>query len=417
MTRKKSLRELEQIQQNLEYRKDNLKVIIADIVSPLEEKENANLKDRMIELENLVNTYWWIVIVKHIQKKLNPDYKTFIWTWRLEEIMEEMKENDANILILWNILKPRQIYNLNEKLKLIWAKAWDRIDLILKIFEKHAKSKEAKLQIELASIKHMWPRIYDMWMELWKQWAWVWTRWKWETNTEIMKRHLQKRELQIKKELAHYEKVRAQHRQSRKRKWIKTVWVVGYTNAWKSTLTNILTKKWVLAEDKLFATLWTSVGKMICNYYYDSETWKYSPPKEILINDTIWFIRDLPPNLIEAFKSTLEDSIEADLLLHVIDARDDKLEEKIEVVDNILDEIWANQKKLYVFNKIDWLSDEKFIYKHKKIVDWEEKVEEKIYKNKLEFLKEKYKNLNPIFISAVKKIWIEELKDRISKEL
>jgi GTP-binding protein HflX len=127
--------------------------------------------------------------MKHIQNKEVPDYDTFIWEWRLEEIIEEMKEVWANLLILWNPLKPSQIYNINEKLKFIWAKAWDRIDLILKIFERNARSKEAKLQIELASIKHMWPRIYDMWMELWKQWG----KWKWETNTEIMKRHLAKK--------------------------------------------------------------------------------------------------------------------------------------------------------------------------------------------------------------------------------
>jgi len=416
MPRQKSLRELEQIQQNLEYQNDNLRVFIADIL-PKEIKDKKNMQDRMIELENLVNTFGGTVILKHIQNKNLPDYNTFLWEGRLDEIIEEMQEQKANLLILWNILKAHQIYKINEKLKPIWAKAWDRVDLILKIFEKNAKTKEAKLQIELASIKHMWPRIFGMWMELSKQWAWVWTRWKWETNTEIMKRHLAKREQAIKKELAHFEKVRATHRQSRRRKWIKTVGIVGYTNAWKSTLTNVLTKKWVLQEDKLFATLGTSVGKMICNYYFDPETGKYSPPKEILINDTIWFIRELPPKLIDAFKSTLEDSIEADLLLHVIDARDDKIEEKIEVVDKILDEIWANQKKLYVFNKIDGLSDEEFVVKEEKIIDWEKTIEEKKYKNKLEYLKQKYASKNPIFISAGEKIGIEKLKEKISKEV
>ena len=391
MTRKKSLRELEQIQQNLEYQNNNLKVFLADIL-PKEIKDKNNMQDRMKELENLVNTFWWVIILEHIQNRNEPDYNTFIWKGKLEEIIEEMKLKKANLLIIWNILKPHQIYKINEMLKPIWAKAWDRIDLILKIFEKNAKSKEAKLQIELASIRHMGPRIFDMGMELGKQWAWVWTRWKWETNTEIMKRHLQKREIAIKKELKQFEKVRALHRKSRQRKNIKTVWVVGYTNAWKSSLTNILTKKWVLSEDKLFATLWTSVGKMICNYYFDSKTGQYSPPKEILINDTIWFIRELPPQLIQAFKSTLEDSIEADLLLHVIDSSDPKIEEKIEVVDKILEDIWASQKKIYVFNKIDKI------------------------KNLWDF-KQKFKKYNWVFISVYNKIWIEELKNRISKEI
>ncbi len=193
-------------------------------------------------------------------------YKNYIWWGKLDEIMAEMQEQNANLLILWNILKPIQIYNINEKLKPIGAKAWDRIDLILKIFEKNAKTMESRLQIELASIKHMWPRIFWMSEELWSQWS-GWSklsRWKWETNTEIMKRHLKEREIQIKKELEQYKKVRAEHRKSRSKKWLNTVWVVWYTNAWKSSLMNVLTKKWVLSEDKLFATLWTSVWKPCC---------------------------------------------------------------------------------------------------------------------------------------------------------
>lgn len=404
MWRQQSDRELEQIQQNLEYWEGELKVFIADIL-PKELDIRKNMEDRMLELENLVNTYWWVVIVKHIQNKSVPDYNTFIWEGRLDDIIAEMEIEWANILILWNILKPRQIYSINEKLKPIWAKAWDRIDLILKIFEKNALSRESKLQIELASIKHMWPRIYDMWMELWKQW---W-KWKWETNTEIMKRHLSKREKYIKDELDHFAKVREQHRQWRARKWIQTVWVVGYTNAWKSTLTNSLTKKWVLAEDKLFATLWTSVWKMFIPATYDENTWVYIKPKEVLVNDTIWFIRELPPKLVEAFKSTLEDSIESNLLLHVIDSSDPKLEIKINVVEEILENIWANQKRINVFNKIDDLDDLQFEIE----IDWENK----IYQNKLEFLKEKFNYLNPIFISASNKIWLDELKENIITNL
>lgn len=389
MGRQISERELEQFQEKIEYTSSKLRVFIADIL-PAELEIRKTMEDRMLELENLVNTYGWVVVVKHIQNKSVPDYKTFIGEWRLEEIMIEMKKENANILILWNILKPRQIYELNEKLKPIWAKAWDRVDLILKIFERNALSKESKLQIELAAIKHMWPRIFDMGMELWKQWG----QWKWETNTEIMKRHLAKREKHVKDELAHFAKVRVQHRQGRSRKWMKTIWIVWYTNAWKSTLTNVLTKKWVLQEDKLFATLWTSVWKMFVPATYDEETWKYIPPKEVLVNDTIWFIRELPPKLIDAFSSTLEDSIESDLLLHVIDASDPKLDIKINVVEEILEKIWANQKRLYIFNKIDWLSNEK-----------------------ISELKETYSDLDPIFVSAWDLIGIDDLKNKVIIEL
>ena len=216
-----------------------------------------------------------------------------------------------------------------------------------------------------------------------------------------MKRHLQRRKIAIKDELEHYIKVRAEHRKNRVRKGLNTVWVVWYTNAWKSTLTNSLTKKWVLAEDKLFATLWTSVWKM----WVEATEKNNFRWREYLINDTIWFIRDLPPELIDAFTSTLEDSIEADLLLHVIDAWDPKIEEKINVVDDILKNIWATWEKIYVFNKIDWIEGK--IYE-KTLENWE--VENISY---LEYLKEKFAEYNPIFVSAFKKINLEELKDKI----
>lgn len=390
----KNLRELEQLQQNLEYHNEELKVYIADVL-PLENRSEKDMEDRMLEVENLVNTYWGVVILKHIQKRGLPDYANYIWWGKLDEIIEEMKLSGANLLILWNILKPIQIYNINEKLKPIWAKAWDRVDLILKIFEKNAKTQESKLQIELASIKHMWPRIFWMSEELWSQWSW-WnkgSRWKWETNTSIMKSHLKRRELIIKKELEHFKKVRAEHRKSRNKKWLNTVWVVGYTNAWKSSLMNILTKKWVLSEDKLFATLGTSVWKMVV-FPKQENSENYQKPREFLINDTIWFIRDLPPKLIEAFASTLEDSIESDLLLHVIDASDPKLVEKIEVVDDILENIEARQKKIYVFNKIDNLTQEE-----------------------IDELRVRFLNYDPIFISTYNWVWIEELKYLIADKL
>lgn len=399
MTNTKSLRELEQIQQNLEYQNWELRVFIADVIPP-DVTSQKELDDRLEEVESLVSTFWWVVIVSHLQKRWLPDYKSYIWGWKLDEIMEEMKEKNANLLIIWNILKPLQIYNINEKLKPIWAKAWDRVDLILKIFERNAKTKESILQIELASIKHMWPRIFSMSDELWSQWAWwnKWSRWKWETNTSIMKTHLKRRETAIKKELEHFKKVRLEHRKARQKKWLNTVWIVWYTNAWKSSLFNLLTDKNVLAEDKLFATLWTSVWKMILglnNQTTTDENWvvKYQKPKEVLLNDTIWFMRDLPPNLIQAFASTLEDSIESDILLHLIDASDERYEEKIQVVDDILDKIEANQKRIYVFNKIDLLTN-----------------------SEIDELKVKYLDYNPLFISTYSWEWVEHLKDYLGEE-
>ena len=166
-----------------------------------------------------------------------------------------------------------------------------------------------------------------------------------------------------------------------------TIWIVGYTNAWKSSLFNILTRKWVLAEDKLFATLGTSVGK----FWIDE--WE-GEGKELLLNDTIGFIRDLPPDLIAAFTSTLEDSIESDLLLHVVDASDPWIEEKIKIVDETLDQIWAKQQRCYVFNKIDLLSEDS-----------------------LQEMKQQFERYNPIYISTYLQSGILLLKNRINNEI
>ena len=379
-----------------------LRVFLADIAPKNITKDI--LWDRMAELENLVNTFWGLVILTKLQRKDQPDLRTYIWKWKLEEIIQEMIRTWANLLIIWNVLKPSQLYKINEQLREASEEAGlkepirarDRIDLILKIFDKHANSLEAKLQIELASIKHMWPRIFGMGMELSKQWWagaswWGWAnRWLWETNTERMRRHLKDKQIKIKEKLKEFEKMRNLHRQSRIKKKLPIIWIVGYTNSGKSSLLNILTKKWVLAENKLFATLWTHVGKMFLFTQPEKGIWQ-----EVLLNDTIWFIRDLPPKLIDAFSSTLEDSIESKFLLHVIDASDPFIQERINVVNEILDDIWAKQKRIMVFNKIDLIDEDK-----------------------IEELKTKYtKNNDILFISVHDELWLEELKLELAKNL
>ena len=378
-----------------------LRVFLVDLVDKNTNKEE--LQDRMRELENLVETYWWIVVLQKYQKKDIPDPKPYVWKWKLDEIIHDMLLLKANLLIVGNALKPAQIRQINEKLRVVSEEnkldpkmeARDRIDLILKIFEKHATSGESRLQIHLAAIKHMWPRIYRMWMDLSKQWwaaSWGWagaTRGLGETNTERMKRHLKEQTLKIEKKLEEYAKMRKLHRDARIKKWMPTVWIVGYTNAWKSSLLNGLTKKWVLAENKLFATLGTNVGNLYV--ITDPVTGRW---KEILLNDTIWFIRDLPPKLIKSFSSTLEDSIESDLLLHVIDSSDPFVGEKISVVHDVLSDIWANQKRILVFNKIDLIDEEK-----------------------LNELKEMFPDEDKVFISVKSNIWLEELKNLIAKNV
>lgn len=366
---------------------EELKVFLADIVSPKVPREI--LEDRMRELENLVNTYGWLVLLQKFQRRENPDLKTYIGKWKLEEIILDMQAMDANLLIIGNILKPRQLYEISEQLRPYNIKVWDRVDLILKIFGKHAEGMEARLQIELASIKHMWPRIFGMGLELSRQGAGTGTRGLWETNTERMRRHLKEKAHKIKKKLEEYEKMRALHRESRKKKNFPTVGIVWYTNAGKSSLLNSLTKKDVLAEDKLFATLWTNVWKMFV--FTDITKWQ---GKEVLLNDTIGFIRDLPPQLIQAFSSTLEDSIESDMLLHVIDASDPFIDERIQVVDEILDQIWANQPRYKVFNKIDELEEDE-----------------------ITALKARYSDPDNQRISVHEAINLEELKDFIAHKV
>ena len=377
-----------------------IRVFLVDLVD--KSTNTTELEDRMRELENLVETYGWIVVLQKYQKKDIPDAKTYIWKWKLDEIIQDMLRLQANLLIVGNALKPAQIYQINEKLRLVSEEhrldpkmeARDRVDLILKIFEKHATSWESRLQIQLAAIKHMWPRIYRMWMDLSKQWwaaaggAWA-TRGLGETNTERMRRHLKEQTLKIEKKLEEYAKMRKLHRDARIKKWMPTVWIVGYTNAGKSSLLNGLTRKGVLAENKLFATLWTNVGNLYV--ITDPITWRW---KEILLNDTIGFIRDLPPKLIKSFASTLEDSIESDLLLHVIDASDPFVEDRIDVVHEVLHDIGANQKKILVFNKIDLIDEEK-----------------------LSKLRKTFTNENSAFVSVKDWIGLDELKQLIAKNV
>lgn len=367
----------------------DLKVYLVDIV---DRSIDVNiLEDRMLELESLVNTFGGMVVIKTYQKRDMPDKRTYIGSGKLQEIITEMKEVWAQLLIVGNVLKPSQVYQLNEKLRPIWAKAWDRVDLILKIFDKHADSMEAKMQIELAAIRHMWPRIYGMWMELSRQWWWwEWAmRWLGETNTERMRRHLKEKQFKITEQLKQYENMRRIHRDTRRKRWIPTVGIVWYTNVGKSSLLNYLTNKWILAENKLFATLGTNVWKL-----YLMTDPVMGTGKEFLLNDTIGFIRDLPPKLIQAFASTLEDSIEADLLLHIIDASDPYVDDRIAVVNYILHEIWANQKIIMVFNKIDLIDVPK-----------------------LKQLKLKFKDQDCVWISVLTGEWVEKLKEKLLEVL
>ena len=322
------------------------KAFLIDLVSPRTSKEQA--LGRLEELEELVNTFGGLVIVKQWQKRFSPHAKTYLGTGKVEQLGQEAKELGATIVIINAQLKPRQIYEINEELRPHGIVAWDRVDLILKIFAKHAKTTEARLEIELASIHHMGPRIFGMGMELSRQGGGIGGVGVGQTNTERMKRHLKEKQRRLKEKLEQYERGRTLQREGRRRRNLKSVALVGYTNAGKTSLLNALTGSKEYVANALFATLDTRIGQLFLPAKRESA----------LVSDTIGFIKELPPELIKAFTSTLSETIEADLLLHVIDGADQNVLDHIDVVDDILERIESDKiPRLLVINKIDSMSD------------------------------------------------------------
>jgi GTP-binding protein HflX len=318
----------------------------------------------------------------------------------LQEVVEIAEQEKVDIIIINNLLKPHQIFNIERMVEKKGVKVWDRIDLILKIFQKHADTTEAKLQIRLAGIRHMGPRIYRMGLELSQQAGGIGTRGSGETNIEQMKRHLAVEERAIKKQIGKYSNTRSLHRARRGRLGFKTVSIVGYTNAGKSSLLNALTKKGAYVADELFATLDTRVAKLWIPS--DGPLVKGGHLAKggigglsVLLSDTIGFIQDLPPQLIQAFRSTLEETVHADLILHVIDVSDQYMDEKIKEVEEVLAELEvADTQKIYVFNKIDNLK-----------------------RVPRAATKKNYKEFKPVFVSCYKGEGLEELKKQIAGSL
>lgn len=307
-------------------------------------------KEKMLadfeELELLVHTYGGKVFAATTQNFTRKDNATFIGTGKAQEVTETIGREKIDIVVVNASVKPGQLYTL----KKIFERSnpnivvWDRIDLILQIFSKHAKTSEAKLQIKLAFLRHMGPRIFGMGMELSQQAGGIGTKGIGETNTEIMRRHFRYEIRNVNKELKKILQTKQQQITQRKTSGSPTISIIGYTNAGKSTLFNTLTGDKNLVEDSLFVTLSSNVGKL------------YLPKikKEIFLTDTIGFIQNLPHELIESFKSTLLETVQANLILHLIDASGIWMENKIKVVQAILRELNVDStKQIYVFNKMD----------------------------------------------------------------
>ncbi len=307
------------------------------------------IETQLQETEQLVNTFGGEVIETMIQRRDHPDPGMYIGKGKVGELIDIVDHNSIDVVVINDLVKSSQLFRIEKTLWEISTQimVWDRIDLILNIFDQHATTTEAKLQIKLARATHMGPRIYGLGItELSRQGGGVGTRGKGETNIEFERRQIKVDQQKIKKELKKLIKQKHSRLRKRNEMGIGPVALVGYTSAGKTTLFNALTGKEKEMNKGLFTTLDTVVGKLKIPQL----------DQPILVSDTIGFITNLPPVLIDSFKSTLLESLEAKLLLHVVDAADPLVMEKIIVVENILDQLKANQPRIVVLNKIDLIN-------------------------------------------------------------
>ena len=335
------------------------------------------VKDYLDELKFLSETAGGVVKKRFIQKLESPNPKTFIGTGKIAEVQAYNKKNDISSVIFDDELSPTQQGNLERILR---CKIIDRTGLILDIFAQRAQTSYAKNQVELAQYQYLMPRLKGLWTHLERQKGGIGMRGPGETEIETDRRIVRDKISLLKNKLKNIDKQMSVQRGNRGS--LVRVSLVGYTNVGKSTLMNLISKSDVFAEDKLFATLDTTVRKIVIENL------------PFLMTDTVGFIRKLPTQLIESFKSTLNEITESDLVLHIVDISHPNYEDHIESVNSILDQIKCSEKpSLMVFNKID-----------------------KISSDELESLKFSL-NGNREYISAFKKINIDSLKKKIYSEV
>ncbi len=296
------------------------------------------------ELEELASTAGAEVVAKVIQKKERPETATFIGRGKLSEVMGFLMNNEVDLLIFDSELTPTQQRNLEV---LTNTRVIDRTTLILDIFASRARSSEGKLQVELAQLKYALPRLSGKGKELSRLGGGIGTRGPGETKLESDKRHIRRRIQSLEEELKQVEKRRTRHRERREKDGVQTVAIVGYTNAGKSTLMNCLTDAGVLAENKLFATLDPT-----------SRALTLPDGRTVMLIDTVGLVRRLPTNLVEAFKSTLEEAASATVILNVCDASDENCSEHLDVTRKLLKELGCENKPIIsVMNKCDLVGD------------------------------------------------------------
>jgi GTPase len=304
------------------------------------QEDKTKYANAFAELKLLTQTAGAVVSAEFLQTRYAPDHQYFIGKGKVYEVLAVSRAQQADLVIFNETLTPSQQKNLE---KLFQTKVLDRVGLILDIFAHRARTQEAKLQVELAQYEYLLPRLTRLWLHFSKQAGHIGTRGPGETQLEADRRRVSARIKLLKKKTAAVRRHHQLLRAGRRRQGAKTVALVGYTNAGKSTLLNVLTKAAVLVEDQLFATLDPTVRQLFLP----------QQPNVVLV-DTVGFIQRLPHQLVAAFKATLEEVVSADLLLHVIDATAPDLEQQIQAVLQVLEEIGAIKKPMVlVFNKID----------------------------------------------------------------
>ena len=369
--------------------------VLVGIVTQSISEETAN--EYLDELQFLAETAGAITMSKFLQKMPMANPKTFVGKGKLEEIRDYIKQNSVEMVIFDDELSPSQLRNIERALE---CKILDRNILILDIFASRARTSHAKTQVELAQLQYMLPRLTRMWTHLERQKGGIGLRGPGESQIESDRRVIQDRISLMREKLKDIDKQMSIQRGNRGQ--LVRVALVGYTNVGKSTLMNLLSKSDVFAENKLFATLDTTVRKVVIENL------------PFLLTDTVGFIRKLPHQLVESFKSTLDEVREADLLIHVIDISHDSFEDHYNVVNETLAEIDKVEKPvILVFNKID-----AFTHVEKDEDDLSPSTAENI---SLEELKRtwmsKMNNKNCVFISAENKENIDDLKNVIYEEV
>lgn len=359
--------------------------------------QDLNLVEEYLEeLAFLVETAGGTTLKKFIQKLEYPDPRTYVGKGKLEEIRSYIESHAVDIAVFDDELSPAQIRNIERELK---CRILDRNNLILDIFAKRARTAHSRTQVELAQCEYLLPRLTRMWTHLEKQRGGIGLRGPGEQEIETDRRILRYRISLLKKKLEEIDKQKATQRKNRRE--LVRVALVGYTNVGKSTVMNLLSKSNVFAENKLFATLDTTVRKVVIN------------DLPFLLSDTVGFIRKLPHTLVESFKSTLDEVREADLLVHIVDISHPAFEEQIAVVSQTLTDIGASDKPvIMLFNKID-----RYSHVHKEEDDLAPVQKENLTLGDLENTWMARNHLPSIFISAKEKTNIDLLKDLLGAEV